>query len=373
LDPHLQAAAEAATGFMPLAEGLALHDAVAALEVAGPVLEVGTYQGRSTLFLAAGAQASGRVVVTVDHHRGSEEHQPGWEYHDPAMVDPGTGRVDTLPGLRRTLARAGVEDGVVVVVARAERLAATWSTQLALLFLDGSHTEESARRDEAAWVRHLAVGGVLAIHDVFTDPAAGGQAPHGVYRRTLAGGQFVELPGQGSLRLLRRVRTATAPVLVPLTGDLVTARLAGDDFTLPVPLPAGPGPVHFGPDWPGDVLPMFSRWSGSDVVRRNFGVVDPFAAQALGAIGVKGEPDAEGSVEIGCGLAPAARGRGVATAAVGLLLDELRADPAVRRVTAQTVLANAASRRVLEKNGFALVGLSHDDEDGDLLVGARDL
>jgi predicted O-methyltransferase YrrM len=202
----LLAAAEAAPGFMPRDEGHALYAAAAALTVPGPLLEVGSYLGKSTLYLAAAARGSGRRVVTVDHHRGSEEHQPGWEYHDPGLVDPDTGRIDTLPGLRRTIAAAGVEDVVVAVVARAEVLAELWCTPLAMLFLDGSHTEESAQRDYRCWSPHVAVGGLLAIHDVFADPAEGGQAPYHVYRAALDTGSYVELPGTGSLRLLRRAR-----------------------------------------------------------------------------------------------------------------------------------------------------------------------
>src|SRR5437764_9989163 len=206
MNAELVQAAEAATGFMPAAEGLALYDAAARYAGRGPVLEVGSYCGKSTIYLAAAARETGRQVVTVDHHRGSEEHQPGWEYHDPALVDPAVDRIDTLPHFRRTIADAGAEDVVVAVVTRSETLAALWTAPLALLFLDGSHTEESARRDQDAWVAKLAVGGTLAIHDVFPDPADGGQAPFGVYRRVLASGDFEELPGAGSLRLLRRLR-----------------------------------------------------------------------------------------------------------------------------------------------------------------------
>src|SRR5690349_21976458 len=146
LDPLLLAAATSAEGCMPADEGLAL--AAAALAAPdGPILEVGSYLGKSTLYLAAAARAKGARVVTVDHHRGSEEHQPGWDYHDPALVDPDTRLIDTLPGFRRTIAAAGAEDVVVAVVARAEVLAAMWGTPLAFLFLDGSHTDESAQRD----------------------------------------------------------------------------------------------------------------------------------------------------------------------------------------------------------------------------------
>jgi predicted O-methyltransferase YrrM len=202
----LLAAAEAAPGFMPAEEGMALYEAARTVDVPGPLLEIGSWMGKSALYLAAAACQTGRQVVTVDHHRGSEEHQPGWEYHDPTLVDLDVGLIDTLPRFRRTIADAGAEDVVLAVVGRSEVLAPLWATPLALLFLDGSHTEASARRDQDAWVAKLAAGGTLAIHDVFPDPADGGQAPYGVYRRVLASGDFEELPGTGSLRLLRRLR-----------------------------------------------------------------------------------------------------------------------------------------------------------------------
>src|ERR1700677_5246383 len=123
---ELMRAAQAATGFMPEPEGLALFDAAASYSRRGPVLEIGSYCGKSTLSLAAAASAAGQLVVTVDHHRGSEEHQPGWEYHDPQLVDAGTGRLDTLPRLRATLAAAGLEDHVVIVGGRAAGAARLW-------------------------------------------------------------------------------------------------------------------------------------------------------------------------------------------------------------------------------------------------------
>ncbi|MBW6437368.1 class I SAM-dependent methyltransferase [Actinoplanes hulinensis] len=204
LSPELLKAAADAPGFMPDDEGTALATAALTVDVDGPLLEVGSYLGKSALYLAAAARPRGTTVVTVDHHRGSEEHQVGWEYHDPTLVDPAVGLIDTLPGFRRTIAAAGAEDVVTAVVARAEDFARIWSTPLALLFLDGSHTDESAQRDLASWAPHLAVGGVLAIHDVFPDPADGGQAPYRIYRQALATGSYSELPGHGSLRLLRR-------------------------------------------------------------------------------------------------------------------------------------------------------------------------
>ncbi|MFT2015001.1 class I SAM-dependent methyltransferase [Streptomyces sp. 796.1] len=202
---EIVAAFSAAKGFMPVDEGLALY---AAAEEAGalrlPLLEVGTYCGRSTLLLAAAARAAGTVAVTVDHHRGSEEQQPGWEYHDPSLVDPAVGRMDTLPTFRRTLHAAGLEEHVIAVVGRSPQVAAVWGGRLGLVFIDGGHTDEHAGGDYAGWVPHLAPQGLLVIHDVFPDPADGGQAPYRIYRRALESGAFAEVSATGSLRVLRR-------------------------------------------------------------------------------------------------------------------------------------------------------------------------
>ncbi len=209
VDAELRKAAEAATGFMPDAEGLALCETAEAYAAVGPVLEVGSYCGKSAIYLAAGvrgARARGvrQQVVTVDHHRGSEEHQPGWEYHDPDLVDAVTGRLDTLPRLRATLAAAGVEDDVVAIVGRSADVARLWRTPLGMLFIDGGHTEAAAVWDYEGWAPWVAIGGALAIHDVFPDRADGGQAPLRIYRRALACGAFSEVRHTGSLRVLER-------------------------------------------------------------------------------------------------------------------------------------------------------------------------
>src|SRR5579871_38722 len=206
MDPELFHAAQAAPGFMPAAEGLALYDAATQYAPAGPVLEIGSYCGKSAIYLAAAARAAGQLVVTVDHHRGSEEHQPGWEYHDPSLVDPATGRLDTLPALRATLAAAGLESDVVVIVGRSADVARLWSTPLGLVFIDGGHTEAAALTDYEAWAPLIAPRGALAIHDVFPDPADGGRPPYLIYQRALSSGTFTEVRSEGSLRLLERTR-----------------------------------------------------------------------------------------------------------------------------------------------------------------------
>lgn len=203
IDAHLLAVARAARGFMPDDEGLALHDAGLAGAAAGPLLEVGSYCGKSAVYLGAAARATGTVLVTVDHHRGSEENQAGWEHHDATVVDPRTGRMDTLPFLRRTIEDAGLEDVVIAVVGQSTTVAALWGTPLGLLFVDGGHALDVAMADYDAWASHVAPGGLLAIHDVFPDPADGGQAPFEVWQRAVDEG-FDPLWTQGSLRVLRR-------------------------------------------------------------------------------------------------------------------------------------------------------------------------
>ncbi|MFK0045576.1 class I SAM-dependent methyltransferase [Streptomyces sp. NPDC090741] len=206
--PETLAAFEAAKGFMPVREGLALYEAAAAAAALGlPLLEVGTYCGRSTILLADAAREAGVAAITVDHHRGSEEQQPGWEYHDPTVVDPEVGLMDTLPTFRRTLHKAGLEDHVIAIVGRSPQVAAAWGGKLGFVFIDGGHTDEHAAGDYEGWAPHVAEGGILAIHDVFPDPADGGQAPYRIYLRALASGAFEEVSVTDSLRILRR----TAP------------------------------------------------------------------------------------------------------------------------------------------------------------------
>ena len=199
---------------MPDDEGLALYRAgrAAAAGVAGPFLEVGTYCGKSAIYLGAAAQDGATVLFSVDHHRGSEETQVGWPHHDPAVVDPQSGRIDTLPWARQAVARAGLEGVVVLVVGPSATVADHWSTRLALLFIDGGHGAEVAWADYRAWVPKLAPAGILAIHDVFPDPAGGGRPPYELYCEALGSGRFEELPdlGCGSLRVLRRLPASSS-------------------------------------------------------------------------------------------------------------------------------------------------------------------
>jgi len=190
-------------GFMPEDEGELLHRAALERLPHGPVLEIGSYCGKSAVWLGAAAREVGGTVFTVDHHRGSEENQAGWEHHDADLVDPATGRMDTLPHLRRTLAGAGLEEQVVAVVGASATVARHWRTPLSLLFVDGGHGHEPAHDDYDAWAPWVQPGGLLVIHDVFPDPADGGRPPYEIYLRALDDG-FREVDAVGSMRALRR-------------------------------------------------------------------------------------------------------------------------------------------------------------------------
>lgn len=203
---ELRAAAVAARGFMPIEEGDGLWQAglEAAAAVPGrPLLEIGSYCGKSSIWLGGAARASGTVLFALDHHRGSEENQAGWEHHESDLVDLDIDRMDTLPRFRRTVHDAGLEGAVVAVVGDSPTVARHWSTPLALLFIDGGHGHDPAHRDYERWTPHVAGDGTLCIHDVFPDPADGGRPPHEIYRRALDDG-FTERRALGSLRVLTR-------------------------------------------------------------------------------------------------------------------------------------------------------------------------
>lgn len=196
---------ETVKGFLDPAEGARLYELAALSASLGPCLEVGSYCGRSTIYLAAACAAAGQQVFAIDHHRGSEEHQQGEEYHDSSLYDAEVEKMDTFPEFRRNLDRAGLSDAVVPVVATTSAAGRNWRTPLGMVFIDGGHSEEAALTDYRTWAPHLVRGGVLAIHDIFPDPADGGQAPHHIYQLAVASGLFEPLPMVKTLGALQRL------------------------------------------------------------------------------------------------------------------------------------------------------------------------
>lgn len=204
MDPKAHAAARSCKGFLDEEEGRRLYALGSEQARLGPLLEIGSYCGKSACYVGAGAREGGGFLISVDHHRGSEENQPGELYHDPDLFDAGAGRMDSLPHLRRTIRAAGLESVVIVVVAESATLARLWSTPLGMVFIDGGHTFAAAHADYESWAPKIAPRGILAIHDLFPDPNDGGQAPIEIYRRALASGEFEELAPTKTLGVLRR-------------------------------------------------------------------------------------------------------------------------------------------------------------------------
>jgi MMP 1-O-methyltransferase len=209
MDEALLALARATKGFMPDDEGLALYRSALRAGRVGPaggtIVEIGSWCGKSTIYLGAAAARTGAVVFSVDHHHGSEENQAGWEHHDPSVVDVRTGRIDTLPYWRAAVDGAGLGEWVVGVVGDSPAIAARWRTPVDLCFIDGGHGEEPAWADFRGWSPHVAVGGWLAIHDVFENPADGGRPPYELWRAAVDSREFVPDGACGSLRVLKRV------------------------------------------------------------------------------------------------------------------------------------------------------------------------
>ena len=198
--------AEAVKGFLPKNEAAALYDAAIAVEVDGPFLEVGSYCGKSSVYLGYAAQSIGRVLYALDHHRGSEENQAGWEHHDSELIDKQKGVMDTLPYFRDAIFAAGLEHVVIALVGHSGVIARNWTTPLSFLFIDGGHGEEPAKADFNGWVPKVKEGGTLAIHDVFPNPKDGGRPPYEqIYLPAIESGNWNEVHVEGSLRILKRV------------------------------------------------------------------------------------------------------------------------------------------------------------------------
>ncbi len=192
-------------GFLADDEAAALYRHAAEASQCGPVLEIGSYCGKSTIYLGLACRQNNATVFALDHHRGSEEHQFGEYFHDPALYDSGEGLMDTFREFRRNIREANLDDTVVPVVAGSEAAANQWQTPLAMVFIDGGHSLDAALTDYRCWTAHLMRGGILAIHDLFEDAHAGGQAPFAIYRMALASGLFADLGRVNTLGLLRRL------------------------------------------------------------------------------------------------------------------------------------------------------------------------
>jgi predicted O-methyltransferase YrrM len=203
--------ADSLKGFLDADEGWGLYEYALKASLMGPCLEIGSYCGKSTVYLGSACKKNNSILFSIDHHRGSEEQQPGEEYFDPELVNPKTGRIDTFNEFRKTLEAAGIEDTVVAMVCASKAAARKWATPLSLVFIDGGHSFESAFTDYNAWAGHIIAGGYLLIHDIFPDPAEGGQTPFQVYNLAVASGLFQKIAMIKTLGVLRRLKCGEIP------------------------------------------------------------------------------------------------------------------------------------------------------------------
>jgi predicted O-methyltransferase YrrM len=191
-------------GFLAEEEGLKLFELALEACSLGPCLEVGSFCGKSAIYLGVACKIKRRTLFTIDHHRGSEEQQPGQPYFDSDLFDSKTGMIDSLQYFRAVIQKARLEETVVPMIAKSHVVARDWTTALGLVFIDGGHSYEAVVTDYRCWHPHLLPGGFLIFHDIFLDPAEGGQAPYEVYKEALASGRFEALPMTKTLGVLRR-------------------------------------------------------------------------------------------------------------------------------------------------------------------------
>ena len=200
----LPIALDSVKGFLDEQEGEALFAVASEMSPQGLCVEIGSYCGKSTVILGTACQLAGGVLLAIDHHRGSEENQPGEEYFDTEL-DDGEGGMSSLLQFRANIRRANLEDTVIPALSPSQVVQQLPLAAPAFVFIDGGHSLPAALADYRNWGARVMRGGILAIHDVFPNVADGGRPPHEIYKLALHSGLFVEEKAVKSLRILRRL------------------------------------------------------------------------------------------------------------------------------------------------------------------------
>ena len=172
-------------GFLDLNEGIALYEEVKRVSENNFCVEIGSYCGKSTCFIGQACKENKSKLITIDHHKGSEEQQLGELYFDAEVYDEKLGRVNTLPLLEKNLAKFDLEDVVKPLVMDSISASKIVENNADLIFIDGSHTFESAESDYELWKNKIKKGGTLAIHDIYDSENEGGQAPNKIFKQSL--------------------------------------------------------------------------------------------------------------------------------------------------------------------------------------------
>tara|TARA_B100000941_G_C28457324_1_gene528720 strand:+ start:160 stop:765 length:606 start_codon:yes stop_codon:yes gene_type:complete len=172
-------------GFLDLNEGIALYKQVKRVSKNNFCVEIGSYCGKSACFIGQACKENGSLLITIDHHEGSEEQQLGELYFDPEVYDEKLGRVNTLPLLKKNIAKFNLDNVVKPLVMDSISASKIVDNNADLIFIDGSHTFESAESDYELWKNKIRKGGILAIHDIYDSEEEGGQAPNKVFKQSL--------------------------------------------------------------------------------------------------------------------------------------------------------------------------------------------
>jgi len=191
-------------GFMDGDEAKRLYHTALLASKNGPVLEIGSYCGKSAYIIGTACKENGSILFSIDHHMGSEEQQPGEEYFDPDLFDTRLSRVNTLPFFQQTITDRELEKTVVPIVASSNTAGKMWKTPISMLFIDGGHSFEACHEDFITWACHIKSGGFLVIHDIFMNPDKGGQAPRAVYEIAVESGDYEKIELTKTLGVLKR-------------------------------------------------------------------------------------------------------------------------------------------------------------------------
>ena len=192
-------------GFLLKEEGESLYLAAKKYSKRRPCLEIGSYCGKSALYIGSAVKENNQLLYSIDHHKGSEEQQPGEEFFDPDLLDETGNSINSLPFFLDTISKAGLKDIVIPMVSTSVEVSKAWTKPLAMVFIDGGHSEKAANEDYDAWNPHIIPGGLLAIHDVFPNPEDGGRPPFNIYTKAKKSGLFKEVDMIGSLALLEKL------------------------------------------------------------------------------------------------------------------------------------------------------------------------
>ena len=192
-------------GFLEKQEAESLYLFAKKYSSLGPCLEIGSYCGKSAVYLGAAVKENNQILYSIDHHKGSEEQQPGEEFFDPDLLDETGKYINTLPFFLETLDKADLRDNVVPIISTSVEASEVWSEPLAMVFIDGGHSDQAANDDYDVWHPHIIQGGLLAIHDVFPNTEDGGRPPFNIYTKAKENGLFKEVDMINSLALLEKL------------------------------------------------------------------------------------------------------------------------------------------------------------------------